>query len=726
MRMKLFWSLLVSLACICPATNVLAKSDAVDNGYYTTKDKEFYLTPEQLLFIRPGLDIEIVDVVLPADMQLEVTYSIKDPAGLPLDHDGIYTPGTVDMRFTLTYIPMDEEQKVRLAYERISQNGTLTQVGDGVYKYKFDKVIDTNLDTTYTLVLGGRRDLQEFDLDRYADNTIQVWVPSGMYDAVPREVVTKDTCNRCHDPLQEHGRWQDPQACTQCHNPTRNTRFDELIHAVHIAGEAGGHDFSDVTYPAEISDCQVCHTGGTPTKNFPLAADSDMVEVCDMSGLGVANLTWGDLDAFEIHVGTADGPLFVSGSGEGSAMTGKWVADGTVFVLVDKESGDTIQALRVNATTLGCVGNAPGAPRGTAGLQHTNWMDHPSRAVCGSCHKHSDIDFENGIGHIEIDSDEICKFCHAPGQGTEFNRTVYGAHAQLYKSPQFPGVIVDLLEISNTGPGENPTVLFSVTSKTGNIDPNTMNRLRLTISGPNEDFSFYKQETVSGGGAVWVSEGVWSYTFAAMIPQDAKGSYTVSVEGRASVPVNGENERDVLQATLLPFAVTDAVAVPRRMIVDDQKCENCHANLREHGGGRNNANYCVTCHMPEALDRDGEQTINFKYMVHSIHRGKELEKGFVTGGTDYSEVVYPGDLRNCDACHVNNSQQLSLPEGLLPTTTPQEWWSPMQPASAACLSCHNSDDTAAHAYTNLTFFGESCATCHGEGKTYAVDKVHAR
>ena len=100
MRMKLIWSLLVSLACICAYTSVLAKSDAVDNGYYTTKDKEFYLTPEQLLFIRPGLNIEVLDVVLPADKQLEITYSIKDPAGLPLDHDGIYTPGAVDMRFT--------------------------------------------------------------------------------------------------------------------------------------------------------------------------------------------------------------------------------------------------------------------------------------------------------------------------------------------------------------------------------------------------------------------------------------------------------------------------------------------------------------------------------------------------------------------------------------------------------------------------------------------------
>ena len=47
-------------------------------------------------------------------------------------------------------------------------------------------------------------------------------------------------------------------------------------------------------------------------------------------------------------------------------------------------------------------------------------------------------------------------------------------------------------------------------------------------------------------------------------------------------------------------------------------------------------------------------------------------------------------------------------------------------SAAACLSCHDDDDTAVHAYTNTAFFGESCSTCHGEGKDAAVDKVHAQ
>jgi OmcA/MtrC family decaheme c-type cytochrome len=464
-----------------------------------------------------------------------------------------------------------------------------------------------------------------------------------------------------------------------------------------------------------------------------LVAEPNPVRVCDQSGFGTTELSWGDLDAFEVHVGSADGPLFAATQGGGSTMTGKWVGDGTVFVLVDKASGETIQTLPVNATVLGCVGNAPGTYRGKPGSQWTNWLDHPSRVACGSCH--SDIDFENGVGHYVMTDDHLCSVCHEPTMEPEFSWTsVGGVHLSTYKSAQFPGALFQFVDITNTGPGQKPTVTFKFGTKTGTLDANNVNRLRLAISGPNTDFYYYNQETVSG--AVFDGE-VWSYTFAEALPADAEGSYTVSVEGRNTATVNGSNQNDVIQASTMAFAVTSDVE-PRRTVVEDYNCESCHVNLSLHGGGRNNANYCVTCHMPLATDEEElrpgnpEQTIHFKYMIHSIHRGENLVNGFQVAGhnqsiADFGEVAYPGDLRNCSTCHVNDSYQLSgLPDDLLPTLTPQAWWSPMQPQAAACLSCHDGDSTAVHAYTNSSFFGESCVTCHGEGKEYAVDKVHAR
>ncbi len=120
-------------------------------------------------------------------------------------------------------------------------------------------------------------------------------------------------------------------------------------------------------------------------------------------------------------------------------MTGKWVGDGTNFVLVDKATGETLQTLPVNATVLGCVGNAPGTYRGKPGTQWTNWLDHPSRAVCGSCHEHSDVDFENGVGHYVMADDDLCGICHQPTFVPEFSWTsVGGVHLSTYKSAQFP------------------------------------------------------------------------------------------------------------------------------------------------------------------------------------------------------------------------------------------------------------------------------------------------
>ena len=570
-----------------------------------------------------------------------------------------------------------------------------------------------------------------------------------MATSVPRDIVTGPTCNRCHDALNFHGRWQSPQACNQCHNPDMGElRFDSMIHQVH-AGPlletplvVGRHDYSELLYPADIKDCQVCHTGGISTEAFPLVANPSPVEVCDMSGFGTAVMEWGDTDAFEIRMNSADGKLFANqGGAAGSQETGKWVKNGTVFYMIDKATGDTIQKLVVNTSALGCLTNAPGTPRGEAGTQWTNWMDHPSRVVCGSCH--DGINWETGEGHSEynivVPDDNTCGNCHLPDTGNEFDRSVKGSHQMLYSSAQFPNAIVELLSVTNTDPGDKPTVTFSVYSKNGPLNPNTFNRIRFAINGPNEDFDFWVQENALGKAVA--EESNWTYTFETPIPSDASGSYTVSVEGRNEVDIDFGNEvsaeRDVIPGALLAFAVTDDKTDARRVVIDDYNCETCHADLALHGGGRTNANYCNTCHMPLATDEEEllpgaeEQSIHFKYMIHSIHAGEERANPYVVAGHnnsvhDYGDVVYPGDLRNCNDCHVNNSQQIPLEPGTLPTLTLQDWWYPMQPVAAACLSCHNSDDAQAHAYSNTAFFGESCSTCHGEDKEYSVDKVHAQ
>ena len=101
-------------------------------------DKESYLTREQILFIRPGLDLEILNVFLPADLGIEVTYSIKDPMGLPLDRDGIFTPGPVSASFLVARIPVGATQ-----YESyITRTATSSITGESAIQATSDSCPD--------------------------------------------------------------------------------------------------------------------------------------------------------------------------------------------------------------------------------------------------------------------------------------------------------------------------------------------------------------------------------------------------------------------------------------------------------------------------------------------------------------------------------------------------------------------------------------------------------
>jgi len=772
MRKKFIWSLLVSIAFLCSASNVTAKSEAVENGSYTEKDSEFYLTPEQLLFIRPGLVMEITNVVIPADRQTEVTFTLSDPSGLPLDRTGVHTPGPVSTSFIHANIPAGEEgyysytnrvQTSPITGDSAEQastdsGGTYTQIAIGTYMYKFATVLpeDYDMDVTHTVGSYARRDLREFDLDRYVDNVTVHFVPSGSSEPMPRDIVTTETCNgRCHDPLAIHGGARtDVDLCILCHNPNQDIDPDTgnyvdmplMVHKIHMGAELeygyniigyrqSNHDYSDVVYPASITECESCHTGGTPTANFPLVAAQNPVPVCDASGYGATLLEWGDLDAFEIRMGTADGTLFAASSGAGSTMTGKWVDDGTVFVLVDKASGEVVQELQVNATGFGCVGNPPAASVGVAATDHTNWLDNPGRKACGACHDW--VNWETGEGHasgLPQENDESCGNCHKPF-GAEFDRSVNGSHLQLYKSAQMPNPIVEFLDVTNTGPGERPSVAFSLTGKNGPISPSAMNRMRFVITGPNEDWAYDYFYALEDATSAVKQDGNWVYQFDTPLPEDASGSFTVSMEGRIEVEIDmgdgPDTERDYAENPMMAFAVTGDNAVARRQVVDDAKCEACHLNLSLHGNNRHDVTYCSTCHTPDRLDiADVPESVHMKWMIHKIHRGADLENGYVVirsrGTYDFSNIHFTGDLRNCDACHVNGSQNVPTPDGALPTITNNAWWTPMAPQAAACLSCHDDDDSAAHAYSNTAFFGESCSTCHGEGKSASVDKVHAR
>ena len=116
-------------------------------------------------------------------------------------------------------------------------------------------------------------------------------------------------------------------------------------------------------------------------------------------------------------------------------------------------------------------------------------------------------------------------------------------------------------------------------------------------------------------------------------------------------------------------------------------------------------------------------------MIHRIHTGENLTQTFTVSSSNFNEVRFPGDRRDCEKCHLPGTE--NVPENpsfgvLLPTSTPRDYFSPMQWTSTACLGCHDTRTDAAHAFVMTAPFGEACAACHGTDATFSVPKVHAR
>lgn len=145
-------------------------------------------------------------------------------------------------------------------------------------------------------------------------------------DAVRRTVVDENNCLKCHEIIEGHGgnRVNNPQLCVFCHNPNlsssgrtmdlstyvggsnantdlaitmfgadssawpeRSNNFKDMIHGIHASdkrdplkpfvfvrirsGAAYPFDWSEVTFPNRVGNCEVCHFPGTYT--LPMASN---------------------------------------------------------------------------------------------------------------------------------------------------------------------------------------------------------------------------------------------------------------------------------------------------------------------------------------------------------------------------------------------------------------------------------------------------------------------
>src|SRR4030095_2466571 len=99
---------LLMVALICGLVFPLKAS--VERPLYNRHQLGFYLDSNQVSFVRPGLQFVIQSVVLGADLKLRVTFKMTDDNGLPLDRDGVQTPGSVSTSFVAARIPAGQTQ----------------------------------------------------------------------------------------------------------------------------------------------------------------------------------------------------------------------------------------------------------------------------------------------------------------------------------------------------------------------------------------------------------------------------------------------------------------------------------------------------------------------------------------------------------------------------------------------------------------------------------------
>lgn len=615
--------------------------------------------------------------------------------------------------------------------------GALTNHGGGSYTYTFATDIKSAtcpapctdadgkaLDISYQPGLPHRVTIQQGNSAYPRSAGVYDFMPGGGAVASQRDIVANAKCNACHDQLEAHTTRVDTKLCVSCHNPgswvagTPNTTVDfkVMVHKIHsgaalpsvVAGtpyKIGSKDYSSVVFPQDVRSCTKCHDGT----------------------LGASNAT----------------------------------------------------------------------------AQGDNWKTEPSIEACGSCHDNVYFGAKSDTtkpyqtkphsGGVMTDS-SACALCHAAGKFTDKKDIVVAHNFPVRLKAATAKFKYNIISVTPTTAGATPVITFSVTDPTNADAPYDIKTdapfLGITPGGPSRLFVSIGWNTAdfgnSGSGANFgqpvsidalassvagAAAGTYAVTSPVAIPAGQTGTLRVTIDGHPAGDVTTPGtftDRLKVTSVFKDAAITGAVTA-RRVVVDIAKCNVCHGVLSLHGNNRTDEpGVCVVCHNPNATDRAqriaavppaaGEESIDFKRMIHAIHAGQADNGGFRTTGItvygyggraiDFSEVVFPGKLNDCSTCHAGTSYQLAgtwaapTASGIRGSTisTPTANSADnlrISPTAAVCSSCH--DSASAQVHMQDTFNGgnfsatqadiaagspEHCSFCHGPGRSFDVQTVH--
>lgn len=304
------------------------------------------------------------------------------------------------------------------------------------------------------------------------------------------------------------------------------------------------------------------------------------------------------------------------------------------------------------------------------------------------------------------------------------------------------------------------------------------------------------------------ADGAFTYTFVAAIPPDASGTWAVGIHiaRNEDTPKGQDTPTQLYDRTtdrfLWPYTgepvmetAPDVVAyvdlaagrlgegnpVPRRKVVDFDRCNRCHDRRAFHDG-RTGLELCVMCHAGGTTDwnrrpkdssgntnlsqilspdsfgtYDGieERSVHLKVLIHRIHTGARIGSASLSlsrpftaygwpGGQDkaffFDEITLPRGVDNCAICHDGTTFEIeNILPGLQQPTFANETGNRLHggtaihaalepstpPIQAACSACHNTRANATHSSQYTTIEGvERCLPCHGKDGKSALSVAH--
>ena len=622
-----------------------------------------------------GVTVKIQSASIAKDGTITARATIVDPDGNPLDRLGVATKGPVSLSFICAYIPAGQTQYVSYTTSVSAATLNLSMPSQTQAANDSGGTFTTNAigDYTYTFKTKAPVNFDATVTTAVGVSASRNMAEFGTYDewsTVGNDVFTFVPNG---NPVTVTRDVAPTTACNQCHDP--------------LIGHGGSR--------LQVALCIMCHQPQT------INADTGLTQ--DMKVL-----------IHKIHMGSSL-PSVIAGTPYRIWHRGAWSDFSTVVFPQDIRNCTTCHA--------------------SAAKQAANYMKNPSAAACGSCH--DNVSFTKGTNHAggpQAD-DKLCSGCHTAVMHSEFDASVPGAHIIPNNSATLPGIVAKVLSVSGATPGNAPTVNFSLLDKKGNPyqDLSKLTSIRVVLGGNNVDYGagaygIRVSETPTGQSAT----GTYTYTMTNKIPAGAAGSYTVSIEARNSLTLlAGTTAQQTASDNAVPveyyFTVDKSPVVARRQVVATAKCSTCHQDLTfVHGGTRNNTQECVICHNPALSDGTSGQSVNLAWQIHSIHRGESLANPYVLGTTNYQDVRFPGDLRDCTACHNTGTYFVENVGAKALVASPNGFTKTTPPISAACQGCHDDAATASHALANTTSIGESCAACHSSGMEFGVDRVHQR